>query len=57
MAKETLIGTGVPFTKIARITGYLAKIDRFNSAKREEVKDRVKHKMPTACCEEFKKLA
>jgi hypothetical protein len=43
MTKDTLIGEGVGFTHICRITGYLAKIERFNSAKRAEVRDRVKH--------------
>ena len=34
----------VPFERIRRITGYLVgTIDRFNNAKRAEVKDRVKH--------------
>lgn len=43
MTKDTIIGTGVPFVRIARITGYLAKIERFNSAKRKEVEERTKH--------------
>lgn len=52
MTKDTLIGNGVPFTRVARITGYLAKIERFNSAKRSEVKDRVKHTLCVECaCE------
>lgn len=34
----------VPFQRIRRITGYLVgTLDRFNNAKREEVRDRVKH--------------
>lgn len=34
----------LPFQRIRRITGYLVgTIDRFNNAKRAEVKDRVKH--------------
>lgn len=33
-----------PFERIRRITGYLVgTLDRFNDAKREEVRDRVKH--------------
>jgi len=32
-----------PFERIARITGYLSTLDRFNDAKRAEVADRVKH--------------
>lgn len=39
-----LIGQGVPFERIRRITGYLVgSVDRFNNAKRAEVRDRVKH--------------
>lgn len=39
-----LIGEGVKFQRIRRITGYLVgTIDRFNDAKTAEVKDRVKH--------------
>jgi len=41
--KDRLIGTGVPFTHIARITGYLATTARFNYAKHCELNDRVKH--------------
>ena len=38
------IGEGVKFERIRRITGYLVgTVDRFNNAKRAEVKDRVKH--------------
>lgn len=34
----------VPFQRIRRITGYLVRtLDRFNDAKRAEVRDRVKH--------------
>ena len=34
----------VPFERIRRITGYLVgTVDRFNNAKKAEVKDRVKH--------------
>lgn len=39
-----LIGEGVGFERIRRITGYLVgTLDRFNDAKRAEEKDRVKH--------------
>ena len=39
-----LIGHGVHFERIRRITGYLVGgLDRFNDAKRAEEKDRVKH--------------
>jgi ribonucleoside-triphosphate reductase len=35
---------GIGFDRIRRITGYLVgTLDRFNNAKRAEVKDRVKH--------------
>lgn len=41
---ERLIGQGVGFERIRRITGYLVgTLDRFNDAKRAEVEDRVKH--------------
>lgn len=37
-------GQGVKFERIRRITGYLVgTLDRFNNAKKAEVKDRVKH--------------
>ena len=39
-----LVGEGVGFERIRRITGYLVgTLDRFNNAKRAEVEDRVKH--------------
>ncbi len=42
--KEILIGEGVKFERIRRITGYLVgTLDRFNNAKRAEEHDRVKH--------------
>ena len=38
------IGENVKFQRIRRITGYLVGVvDRFNDAKRSEVKERVKH--------------
>lgn len=41
---EKIIGKGVPFERIRRITGYLVgTLDRFNDAKRAEERDRVKH--------------
>lgn len=41
---ELKIGKGVKFERIRRITGYLVgSVDRFNDAKRAEVRDRVKH--------------
>lgn len=42
--KSKIIGQGVPFERIRRITGYLVgTTDRFNDAKRAEERDRVKH--------------
>ena len=48
MEKETkrtkMVGEGVKFDRIRRITGYLVgTLDRFNNAKKEEVSDRVTH--------------
>lgn len=42
--KDNLIGKGVKFERIRRVTGYLTgTLDRFNNAKRAEEHDRVKH--------------
>ncbi len=42
--KEKLIGKGVKFERIRRITGYLVgTLDRFNNAKRAEERDRLRH--------------
>ncbi len=39
-----VIGEGIKFERIRRITGYLVgTLDRFNNAKRAEEHDRVKH--------------
>lgn len=39
-----VVGEGVGFERIRRITGYLVgTVDRFNNAKRAEEHDRVKH--------------
>ena len=39
-----MVGEGVGFERIRRITGYLVgTLDRFNTAKRCEVRDRVIH--------------
>ena len=47
--QEQLIGEGVGFERIRRITGYLVgTLDRFNNAKRAEEHDRVKHTV--TCC-------
>lgn len=41
---EIVVGEGVKFERIRRITGYLVgTLDRFNDAKRAEERDRVKH--------------
>lgn len=42
--KGKIVGTGVKFDRIRRITGYLVgTLDRFNNAKKSEVNDRVTH--------------
>ena len=39
-----IVGAGVRFERIRRITGYLVGgLERFNDAKRAEERDRVKH--------------
>lgn len=49
--KAELIGQGVKFERIRRITGYLVgTLDRFNDAKRKEEADRVKHSARCDCC-------
>jgi anaerobic ribonucleoside-triphosphate reductase len=41
---DPIVGKGVRFERIRRITGYLVgTLDRFNNAKRAEERDRVKH--------------
>ena len=41
---ERMIGKGIRFQRIRRITGYLVgSLERFNNAKRAEERDRVKH--------------
>ncbi|WP_374044707.1 anaerobic ribonucleoside-triphosphate reductase [uncultured Desulfovibrio sp.] len=41
---EAVVGEGVGFERIRRITGYLVgTLDRFNNAKRAEERDRVRH--------------
>lgn len=45
-----LLGSGVGFERIRRITGYLVgTLGRFNNAKRHEEHDRVKHSF--SCCD------
>ena len=42
--KSKMVGEGVEFDRIRRITGYLVgTLDRFNNAKKAEVSDRVTH--------------
>ena len=44
LSDQTLVGTGVAFERIRRITGYLVgTLDRFNDGKRAEERDRIKH--------------
>jgi len=39
-----LVGEGIGFERIRRITGYLVgTVDRFNNGKKAEERDRVKH--------------
>ena len=43
-SEAVVLGTGVKFERIRRITGYLVgTVDRFNDGKRAEENDRVKH--------------
>ena len=42
--EKKLVGEGVGFERIRRVTGYLSgDVKRFNNSKRAEEKDRVKH--------------
>ena len=42
--RAKVVGEGVKFDRIRRITGYLVgTLDRFNNAKKAEVSDRVTH--------------
>ena len=41
---EKIVGEGMKFERIRRVTGYLSgDVSRFNNGKRAEEKDRVKH--------------
>lgn len=41
-----ILGKGVKFERIRRVTGYLSgDVSRFNNGKRTEEKDRVKHSL------------
>lgn len=47
---DVIVGKGVKFERILRITGYLVgTVERFNNAKAAEVEDRVKH-VSMSCC-------
>ena len=47
-----MVGEGVEFERIRRITGYLVgTVKRFNNAKTAEEKDRVKHSLDKLSCE------
>ena len=44
LVEDGIIGDGVRFERIRRITGYLVgTLDRFNNGKAAEERDRVKH--------------
>ncbi len=44
MQEQKMVGEGVGFERIRRITGYLVgTVENFNNAKRAEEGDRVKH--------------
>ncbi len=44
MQDQKMVGEGVGFERIRRITGYLVgTVENFNNAKRAEESDRVKH--------------
>lgn len=44
VVKNGLVGDGVPFERIRRITGYLVgDISRWNNGKKAELESRVKH--------------
>lgn len=43
---DPMVGEGVSFERIRRITGYLVgTLDRFNNGKRAEEHDRLKHQV------------
>lgn len=46
MSNKQMVGEGVKFERIRRITGYLVgTVERFNDGKKAEEHDRVKHTM------------
>ena len=55
--KQKVVGEGVKFERIRRVTGYLSgTVDRFNNGKRAEEKDRVKHSGIKEVMAEVKKI-
>jgi hypothetical protein len=48
MTKNTLIGEGVMFQSICRVTGYLSDYSRINDAKQEEIRQRTDNSMKHA---------
>lgn len=54
--ENKIVGEGVKFERIRRITGYLVgTLDRFNDAKFSEVNDRIKHSIGSEN-EEFEQI-
>ena len=52
-----LIGTGIKFERIRRVTGYLTgSLERWNNAKRAEEHDRVKHSFSSFAEEKKRQL-
>ena len=52
---KKVIGEGVKFERIRRVTGYLSgDVSRFNNAKQAEEKDRVKHSLSKEITKEGK---
>ena len=50
MSKNDLVGVGVSFQRIRRITGYLVgTINRWNDAKKQEEHERVNHQTRSLC--------
>lgn len=53
-----VVGEGVGFERIRRITGYLVgTLDRFNNGKRAEEHDRVKHNVRCRSCSDSTRSA
>ena len=41
--RNNMLGAGVKFSRIRRVTGYLSEAVNFNNGKAAELRDRVKH--------------